>query len=746
MQLLNKQINLRTEKVKALETLEGYPYIVAGLYSGDILLLTITDTLEIVKSVRISDCPVRAVAISNSKKFILAGNDEGNVIILDSESLQVIKIINAHKDFIRSITISDYNSCFITSSDDCTVKLYDLNNFTCKQHYKDLKHYVMDTAFDRTEPVFYTACLDGKIRVYSIHNNKRIDTLYCRTVDVEKSKGIKSVIKNISKKKITTNFKSFNNLSGLNSVKFISDECFATVNDDGFLTIYDKNRKSVVMANKLFNHQGNKVKSFKYENEELFGAVSCDGNCYIFKDYDNVIGSIETTCKIWDLCFYKNHILIGTDFEIIANQISVDTKLVRMSNDRIFTLSNSSIYMQKVEDMIEKDLGTLSNIKDIIPSQNGKFLGVIFNDNVCNIGVYSILGLRKKLFVNNAYDIKFDKKGCVYIHKKDHIIKYDERFNEIYMKKIKSNESMLFISENKILLKTKTGIELIENNEDGKKILEINESGVKSGVVLNENIILFTKNGIIVYKDNKKVDDNSINDEVTDYLVYDNTLVVLANYSLYFLLIGKEKIIKFPIRKVNISVSGKLLGAYNNEIFYLERKIDRIEIDKEYLDWQCEVLNGNLPLVKDSFRHKAISFYESQGMYEESLKLCVNDNQKFEILVKLGDFNKAEELANSEVKFNRLGKAYLEEFKKTKEVKYLTKSSDCFYKSNDFTSLVLTDSFSNKKYLKEVGKQAKQQGQFNLSFMAYYKNKDYKICSELLKDTIYYELFRKNYQ
>ncbi|ELA40937.1 uncharacterized protein VICG_02026 [Vittaforma corneae ATCC 50505] len=158
----------------------------------------------------------------------------------------------------------------------------------------------------------------------------------------------------------------------------------------------------------------------------------------------------------------------------------------------------------------------------------------------------------------------------------------------------------------------------------------------------------------------------------------------------------------------------------------------------DFISFKRDFFNGLNPEPMESFRDKAISFFESLELYERALLLCTDENQRFEILLKLNRLEDALKNANSLIKYEKLGRRFL-------SLGEFNRASECFLKSNDLDSLLLTDAFGDKKYLGYVAKKAKENGRNNLAFLAGYKNKDYELCAKLLKDTPFYQAFKQFY-
>ncbi|KAI4293535.1 hypothetical protein PAPHI01_2809, partial [Pancytospora philotis] len=115
-----------------------------------------------------------------------------------------------------------------------------------------------------------------------------------------------------------------------------------------------------------------------------------------------------------------------------------------------------------------------------------------------------------------------------------------------------------------------------------------------------------------------------------------------------------------------------------------------------------------------------------------------NENQRFEILLRLRDFDAAFKAANSPIKFQKLGREYLAQ-------QSLEMAAKCFHAAGDLKSLLLVDSFGKGEYLKEIGALAAQRGEHNVAFVAHFKAGNYAACSELIRDTPFGRTFAAHY-
>lgn len=733
---------LLTSRVKCLISHPDYPYILSGLYTGEIQQIKIENGKFIInKTIKISEGAVRTLVFNLKSLQIFVGTDDGIVAIIDSESLNLIKSFTAHDDFIRTIVVNNYQNCFLTASDDHCVKLFDLETLTLKNLYNDFKHYIMDIKFDPIDStLFYTVSLDGKIRKYSIFNTKRIDTLYCKpdtkNIKILSKKGFKSAINSLKIHK-GISLKTFNNLSGINTLEFINDTCFITGNDDGYITIYDKNKNSVINMLKVHDNQINKIKRI---SGTQFATVSNDGTLKIFNDMLHLETIIRSNYKVWDFCVYnKEWLIVGTDEEYLLYHIINERAIKKMSKNKLFILKNTGLYQLKIEDNIEKFIGTFNNdIINFVLSLDGKFIATISYSEIC---IYSLLGLRKKFEIKEAQDIAFinDK---FYIIKNNSIIKYNMKFNEESQIKLDNLEKIIDVHENILLINTNSSTVLITDT-----LQKIQYPLIEDGVILFDLktqklvVLLLDDNRCFQYEEDKLKDE--INIGITNYIVKDNIIYFNTELEIQYGFIFNSK---FYYYELTLNTS-QLLGYWNNSLYAIDNKsnINNIEIDHDFIQFQIDTLNEKYHSNIDKFKNKALLFYESIGKLDLALSSTLNENQEFEIYLKLNKLDDAFKIANSPAKFDKLGEKYIELFNITNNKQNLEYAGNCFYKSGDLTSLFYSDIMTNKKYLSYIGETAKIQGKINLSLIAFFIDKNFKQCYNLIKNTKYEKMVRENF-
>ena len=94
-------------------------------------------------------------------------------------------------------------------------------------------------------------------------------------------------------------------------------------------------------------------------------TVSNDGTLKIFNDMLHLETIIRSNYKVWDFCVYnKEWLIVGTDEEYLLYHIINERAIKKMSKNKLFILKNTGLYQLKIEDNIEKFIGTFNN--DII--------------------------------------------------------------------------------------------------------------------------------------------------------------------------------------------------------------------------------------------------------------------------------------------------------------------------------------------------------------------------------------------
>lgn len=698
----NSALKVNTPKVKSVTGHPKMDEILICLFNGEVRLYSST-SLKLTRCLKITESSLRTGVMIPSHDWILVGTDEGSILILDLEKLTIINKIQAHDDFIRKIVVDDINQRFITVSDDNTAKLWSYKNEIVLLHcYKDSKHFVMDACFyPGDHSLFLTVSLDCKIRLYSVQHEKVI----------RKFKGHER---------------------GVNCIAFISSEIFVTGSDDHSIIVWDY-KKGIPLIN-LKGHTGNV--NHLYHVGKGFASCSEDNTVRIWDESFKTIDIKHTQGRAW-CSFEKNgKFFIGSDEELTVYNEKKTEKIAILADNKVYFNDCDVLKSAKADElMASKEIGELNpGYKSFLITENGKFLSVLYEGK---FEIFSTLGMRKKIesvgesftFIGNDY---FSFKNG------ENLMIYNKFEKEISVK-IPAFSDILFIDENIVVInKEKTCVigrsslddfndEIIEDSA----ILYEFDLKYKIAFCFGDYLVLACEKIQFYNSDFEKIAELEHN--IKSWYIKDNILYFSTERMTFYCFFAKEKLYTYPIKYFN-----QLVGIKDSNLIYINTKLDTYKLDFKYYNFQFAVLSGDKISIQDSMIDKAISFYESLGMHEQALDLCKDENQKFEILLKLNRLDEALPMANSQIKYKKLGKAFL-------KIEMFDKAADCFYKAGDMSSLLLVDVFGEKKYLKYIGETTRDNGAKNLSFLAFYKNEDYESCKILLKDTPFGNLFNEFY-
>lgn len=683
-------LKTQTPRVKCIITHNKYEYVIVCLFTGEIQVYDPTSA-QLKKSCQICDVPIRTGAIIPSKDWILLGTDNGTILVLDIGTFKVLNTIKAHDDFIRKIAVDEENNRLVTVSDDNRTKLWEYKDDIIQiSIYKDSKHFVMDACFcPSNSSQFLTASLDGRVRLYSVSNTKCVKTF----------KGHKG---------------------GINSIAFISSSIFVTGSDDSTAMVWDIKRNLPISVLKGHSAIINTVKKLK----NGFATCSEDSTVKFWNDEYNLYETIRCAGRAWDILYKSGKIFIGSDEELTIFQEAKNDNNAHLADNRIFFSIKDTFCSSKLEEIgVWKELGELeANFNSFVVNSCGKMVAFL-NDGSFN--VYSTLGMRKRFSDDGSNVCFFGYDGFVYI--KNQSIYIARKTEIVESKEIKNLESILYADEMIVIVNSlSTTLFSIELEE-----LHKFEILAKFATLCGENYILMNDQLHIFDKNFKKI--VSLNYNVSQFAVNEGVLFFTESQKTYYLLVYNGKYYVHSIKHCP-----NLIGVRNNIIYYFPDRIRTYNLDSHLINFQMDYFMGKNPVPEDHMKDRAIIFLECIGEYDTALSYCNDDNQKFEILLKLGRLEEAFKSSNSPIKFEKLGNKFF-------QLKDMKNAAKCFSKTNNLNSLLIADVFGEKKYLEYIGNMAKKSGKNNIAFMAFYKNKNYDICRTLLKDTPFYKVFSEFY-
>ena len=166
---IKKLLSARTDRVKSVDFHPTEPWVLAGLYSGAVMIWDYS-TQALVRQMEVSNLPIRCSKFVVRRQWIIAGCDDMTVKILNYNTLERIKSLEGHTDYIRYIAVHPTLPLVLTTSDDMTIKMWDWEkNWECVQTFEGHSHYVMMTQWNpKDSSSFASASLDRSIKIWGM--------------------------------------------------------------------------------------------------------------------------------------------------------------------------------------------------------------------------------------------------------------------------------------------------------------------------------------------------------------------------------------------------------------------------------------------------------------------------------------------------------------------------------------------------------------------------------------------------
>ena len=381
-----KQFSTRSERVKGMDFHPSEPWVLTTLYNGKVEIWSYA-TNTLVKSIQVTELPVRTGKFVARKNWIVIGSDDFHLRVYNYNTGEKITQFEAHPDYIRGISIHPTKPYVLTCSDDLTVRLWDWeNNWKLEQVFEGHQHYIMSVNFNPKDPnTFATACLDRTVKIWSLGSSVPNYTMVAHDA------------------------------KGVNYADYYpqSDKPYLiTCSDDKTIKIWDYQTKSCVAI--LEGHLSNVSFAIFHPELPLIVSGSEDGtvkfwNSNTFKLEKSINYSLE---RVWCVAILakSNLIAVGCDSGYVIAKLGNEEPLYSMdSNNKLIYAKNSDVYQSILKPNItdglkdgetlplqQRELGSIEIYpQSLTHSPNGRFV------SVCGDGeyiIYTALAWRSKTY------------------------------------------------------------------------------------------------------------------------------------------------------------------------------------------------------------------------------------------------------------------------------------------------------------------------------------------------------------
>ncbi|RKP18398.1 coatomer subunit beta [Rozella allomycis CSF55] len=735
---IKKLLSQRSSRVKSVEFHPTEPWILAGMYNGQVMIIDY-NTSNVIKTFEVTDAPVRAVRWITRKNWIVIGSDDMLIRIINYNTYEKVATMEGHTDYLRCLAVHAEKPFILSSSDDMTVRLWDWEKgFKSIMTFEGHTHYVMSVVFSPKDGnIFATASLDKTIKVWSLNSS-------------------------------VPNFTLEGHSKGVNSVEFYhgGDKPYLVI--ERTVKVWDYQNKCCLQT--LSAHSNNVSAVCFHPDLPLIISAGEDGtirmwNSGTFRLENTLNYSFE---RGWSLCYLKGMNVMGFGYDEGTVVIKIGKEEPTMSMDssgKIVWAKNNEIMSANVKNVEEiKDGERLNlNVKEMGNSEvyaqnlqhspNGRFVVV------CGDGEYTIytsLAWRNKSYGtalefvwsldSNEYAIRestsivkifksfkekeilkipfsaeglfggvllgvkssnflcfYDWETCKLIRRIDITAKnvYWSDNNELLA--IVSEESFYVLKLNVEEYKLKIDSEISEDGieESFEFICEVNES-VKTGCWNGDCFIFTTNSNKLAY---------AVGNEVSTISMFDSPFFILGY-------VAKDARLYLADKDLNLISYSLSLNIISFKSFVL-----RNELNSAF---------SLLSSISQSDKNILAHFLEKQGLKEKALEISNDEEHCFNLSIQLNKLQVAFELAekdpSNDSKWRQLADAALSDWN-------FELAEKALWKSNDFsTLLILYQASGDSNGLLRLATTAEELNQDNIAFNAYFLTHNHdKIINLLVK-------------
>uniref|UniRef100_A0AC35TLA9 Coatomer subunit beta' n=1 Tax=Rhabditophanes sp. KR3021 TaxID=114890 RepID=A0AC35TLA9_9BILA len=727
---VKRKLLARSDRVKCVDLHPTEPWALVCLYNGHAHIWNY-ETQILVKSIEVSDLPVRTGRFIARKSWIITGSDDNHIRVFNYNTLEKVHNFEAHSDYIRTIIIHPTKPFVLSAGDDSLIKVWDWDNkWQLKQTFEGHTYYIMQMVINPKDNVsFASASLDKTIKVWQFGAS-------------------------------TPNFSLNGHLSGVNCVDYYhgGDKPYIISGaDDKLIKIWDYQNKSCVAT--LEGHANNITALCFHPEMPLIISGSEDGS---IKMWHSNTFRVEQTLnygleRVWCISALKgtNDIAVGYDEGTLVIKVGKDEPAVSMDGSgkilwakqcdvqqfNLKTIEKSTLDSLSDGERINgspKDMGT----SDIFPqsleySSNGRYVVA------CGDGeyiIYTATALR-----NQAYGSGLDFAWCAdsvsyAVKESNNSIKIFKKFKEY--KTIKTDGAIDGLSSGPLLAVRGTSDLCFYDFDSGILVRRIEIEAKKIfWSNTHDRVAIATEDTFYILKYDADAVQRATEDDITDDGIesaftvcqeFDEIIVTAFWCGNFLIYTTPSNRLNYIIEKEIVTItlmddSFYLLGYIpkDNRIYAADKHLNIVSFKLllSILEYQAEVLGGNdtsAQALLDTIPHdqhtKLAHFLQKQGLSRLALDVTKDDDHKFELAIQLGDLQIAKEVAadiDSHQKWALLAQAATEKSE-------LLLAGECMAKANDFGGLfVLAICVGSPGLMNHLAETSESSGKYNTSFLAH---------------------------
>ncbi|OMJ89059.1 hypothetical protein SteCoe_8885 [Stentor coeruleus] len=733
---IKKKLCSRSERVKCVEIHTQQPWVVAGLYNGNIIIYDYI-TQAVLKSFEVSNFPIRCAKFIPRMHWLIVGSDDKNIRVYNYNTLDKVKTFQAHDDYIRSVIVHPTLPYILTSSDDCMIKLWDWEkNWEQKQSFEGHGHYVMQIVFNPKDyTTFASASLDRTVKIWGITGTNN------------------------------AHYSLIGHTQGVNCVEYYpgGDKPYIiSGGDDMKIRVWDYQTKQCIHA--LSGHHHNISSVIFHSDLPLIISTSEDSTV---KLWHSSTFRLETTLNYgmergWAQSCGNKLLAIGFDEGTMVLKLGSDEPLCSMTNTGyIIWVKNNEINSANLRvnendlvdgetvNLIVKETETCEFFPQYIRhSPNGRAFAL------CGDGDYYIKSSRAFRSQGYGSSQEFAWSSSSF---GDFAIRLGNTVKILRDNEEKVSYKAPFTVENifgGFLLSVK-GDEYCDfvDWESGALIRRINisprqiywsESGKHVAIILEETFFILQFKHEAVGKTQAEDDGYPEAFELM-FEILENInsglwlsecfLFTTANNKLNYCLGGKSMTLVTLDKKMFI------IGyiAQQNRVYLMDcdRNVISFTVMLSFIEYQISVVQEDFekaeaifPSIPENYHNKCAKFLDSLGYKEEAMAITTDKDHKFDLALQLSNLEEAYEIAQGDDQNDS-------KWKMVGDLALLGGNFDlaesCMTKSKDWNGLLLLyTSIAQGDKIRDLAETTIKEGKMNVAFVCYFLLKDTDKCIDCL--------------
>ncbi|SCV72626.1 BQ2448_4163 [Microbotryum intermedium] len=745
----------RSDRVKSLDTHPTEPWLIAGLYTGNVIIYHI-ETGVVIKTFEVTEVPVRCVRFIARRNWFVCGSDDFHLRVFNYNTGEKVTALEAHPDYIRCLAVHPTQSLVLTGSDDMTIKLWDWEK-GWNSVFEGHTHYIMNLAFNPKDAnTFASACLDRTVKVWSLGS-------------------------------AMANFTLDAHEKGVNYVEYYhgGDKPYlVTTGDDRQIKVWDYLSKSCIQT--LEGHSSNVSFAIFHPSLPILVSGSEDGTVKI---WHSSTYRLENTLdygleRAWCVAYSKkgNDVAFGFDEGAVVVKlgreepsVSMDGagKVVFTRNAEVLTATMQSTVDDNIPDgqqlaVASRELGnTEVYAQSLQHSPNGRFV------TVCGDGeyiIYTSLAWRNKSFGSGVGFAWASDSNTYAVREASSRIKVFRNFKE-RPNLVKVGYTTDGIYGGTLLGVKGMGFVVFYDWDSGAIVRRIEVearnvywSGTGNFVAIagadSFYVLKYDRDAYVnCVESGNELDDEGVEEafeleaDIADVVrtgkwIGDCFVYTTDANRLNYVVGGQTHTVTHFDRWVHLRLYSLALQMYllgylpsHNRIYLCDKDVNfyAFSLSLSVIEYQTAILRGDLeaasevlPSIAPEQRNRIARFLETQDLKELALEVSTDPDHKFDLAIQLDDLDTALALARSsphlgsQSKWRTVGDRALASWK-------IQLAEECFKMANDLSALLLIyTSTGDRQGLSELKDLASKSGLNNIAFACALQLSEPTACVDVL--------------